>query len=555
MGSGPCSRCGRPPPEGEESADPAVTPLGAVRRPWASIEGADVCPDCLTAVERREAGLRIVAAVEAEVDRRRREGVPPDDVEAALVDYAMGLRDELETPARDLGTASSGRLRLRVAMTAAFLTGHPLAVRIAGYSELQSALAAALRGPGWRIQGLHGEEGTFESGGGFVKALPLVIARRDGPQLLDELRYLLEDPGDDKRAVIARVAPGYDVEPAGLSVDVYDLGVAVLTAWFDVLAPSEAELPAVARTLKRLAWQRAGADGPSPIADALQRIARDTTEDYCTAVRTATPESIQSSWLAGRDVSATSVAAPDRGRLLWLHPVNLLERESPSKEAARQLAPAFHETINLTDAVFAPGVGWSAIITAPGSDSAAAPVELTQLHWAYYALYMEMDRGLLAILNHGRWNESTSLKGLEEDADNAFGDYLRVMEARARLDSALSARGGDELAIWQAIADVQRFDSIVEAVERKIETLERLTERRAEQAAASRSRRIGDILGSLTALTVLSVAVALVGYSVGNKRDDDGNLWLRIVVGAIAVAMVLLVLWFSFRERGRRRRT
>ena len=57
-----------------------------------------------------------------------------------------------------------------------------------------------------------------------------------------------------------------------------------------------------------------------------------------------------------------------------------------------------------------------------------------------------------------------------------------IAETRARLDTELISRGGDELAIWQAIAEAQRFGVIVDAVERKIRALERLTNGLVDQA-------------------------------------------------------------------------
>jgi hypothetical protein len=546
MGPERCARCGRLPPE--------------VSGSWASIEGEDVCPDCQTAPERRDIGLRVIEAIKDEIERRRRGDVPPDEVEGALVDYALSLREELEIAPDEAEPAPADRPEIplqpsrrtfRVAMTAAFLTGHPLAVRIADYGGLQSDLAGALSGPGWRVKRLHAEGGTYASGGGFVDALPLVIARREGAELLGQLSYLLKNPGDARVTPIASTAPGFDVEPKSLSIDVYDLGVAVLTAWLDVFAPADVELPAFARAVKSLAWLRPGQDGAEAISQALQAIAHDTAEQYGRAVRTATPDSIEPSWLATAGVAS---AAPDLGRLLWLHPVHVLEAEHPSEQPTRALAPTFHQTIRFTDGIFAPGVGWSAIVTAPGSSGAATSVRLTQLHWAYYALYMEIDRGLLAVLNQGRWSDSATLKDVERDAEIAFSDYLRVMEARARLDSALSARGGDELAIWRVISDVQHFDAIVEAVERKIEVLKRLTERRVDQAAAHRARRVGNFLGGLSALTVLTVVIAVVGYFAGTKSGGVDEVWLAVAVVLGAYLVAIGGYWLVFHGRDRRRR-
>ncbi len=119
--------------------------------------------------------------------------MPPDPYEPSLIAYAMGARGgvELEPMEREPNEAvrleapeSPDGQRLRVAITGAFLTGHPLAVRAASYGDLQRSLARSLRGPQWRIEGLHARDGTYESGGGFTEAPPLIIARRDGADLV-----------------------------------------------------------------------------------------------------------------------------------------------------------------------------------------------------------------------------------------------------------------------------------------------------------------------------------------------------------------------------------
>lgn len=588
MASGPCARCGRTQPPDElaveqTSADPATEPLRLLRGTWTSIEGEDVCPDCQTPAELRTTGWRIVHSMEREIERRRREAIVPDDsgVEAALVSWVLALRAELEasSPAGEEARAApggseadpqadTGRVgtrapdrrsdaedepraeraeldELQVAITGAFLTGHPLVIRIADHGALQSALAAALDRPGWQVGRFDAEDGTFESGGGFAEAMPLVLARREGHELVGQLRYRLENTDHARRAEIARDAAGYEVEPRRVRIDVYDLGMAVLTAWFDVSTPARAQPSDVARAVKRLVRLRPGPAGPAPIAQALQAIADETVEQYGRAAETAAPANLARTWLRHAPLS-------DSGRLLWLHPINVVEHPSPSAETTRQLAPIFNRVIEVDDGVFGAGIGWSAIVAAPGSDGAAAPVRLTELHWAYFALYMELDRGLLNVLNQARWTTSQSLKDLDREADEAFREYLRVMEARARLDSELSARGGDELAIWEAIAEVQRFDVIVEGVERKIEVLQRLTQRRADQAAADRSRRISDRLGWLAALTVLTVAIAVIGYFYGARPYVEGHDWVRVAAFVIAAAAAVALIWIAFPRRARR---
>lgn len=219
------------------------------------------------------------------------------------------------------------------------------------------------------------------------------------------------------------------------------------------------------------------------------------------------------------------------------------DRAEPS---AQDLAPAFHGLIALDGGVFAAGIGWSAVVASVGSRAEDTPVRLTELHWAYYALYMEIDRGLLGVLSQQRWTQRASLKELEADADDVFADYLRVMDARARLDSHLSALGGDELAIWETIARVQRFDAVADAVDRKLEVLNKLAQRRVEQASAYRARRLGDILGVLTVLTIVTVAVALLGAFLGSRTPGIGSVWVRVAIVAAALTLSTLLYWAAF---------
>jgi hypothetical protein len=195
---------------------------------------------------------------------------------------------------------------------------------------------------------------------------------------------------------------------------------------------------------------------------------------------------------------------------------------------------------------FAAGVGWSALVVAsPRSSEQAVPIELTELHWAYFALYMEIDRGLLDILDLPRWNEPLTLAQLEQDADAVFADYMWVMTARARLDSALAAKGGDELAIWEAIAKAQHFDTVVRSVERKLDVLQDLAQRRVDQANAYRTRRTADGLGSLNVLTLVTVTVAVIGAIFGS-RSGLNSLWLRIPLIVIAVLLAGILYWLVF---------
>ncbi len=321
-----------------------------------------------------------------------------------------------------------------------------------------------------------------------------------------------------------------------------------MTAWFDVAAAG-AELDATAHAVKQLVWLREADHGRSPLAAALEQIALDAADQYGDAVVASAPQELQAAWLARATPPAAHPATPphdERGRLLWLHPIHVLHTPDRPELAGQELAPAFHEQIVLNGGVFAAGIGWSAVVASPGSRAEVTPVRLTELHWAYYALYMEIDRGLLGVLSQQRWTERAPLKELEADADDVFADYLRVMDARARLDSHLSALGGDELAIWETIARVQRFDTVADAVDRKLNLLDKLAQRRVEQANAYRARRLGDILGFLTALAIVTVATALLGAFLGSRTPGIGSIWVRVAIIAVALALAIVVYWAAF---------
>ena len=122
-----------------------------------------------------------------------------------------------------------------------------------------------------------------------------------------------------------------------------------------------------------------------------------------------------------------------------------------------------------------------------------------------------------------------------------FEDYVRIVHARARLDSYLDSLGGDMLAIWETIARVQRFDAVLDGVDRKLVALERLSQCRVEAAAAERARRTEQILGWLTVLTVVTVTGVLIGVLAGARTPSGLPWWLRaLLVGAALLAAVLI---------------
>ncbi|MDP9435199.1 MAG: hypothetical protein M3P93_08410 [Actinomycetota bacterium] len=267
-------------------------------------------------------------------------------------------------------------------------------------------------------------------------------------------------------------------------------------------------------------------------------------------MRTTAAADVRAEWLSqGLAHVADDGDGPDtdeQGRLLWLHPVSVLSRCGLA-DVVNDLAPPFAERLDIERGELVAGIGWSAVaLDAPTSGAADMPIRLIQLHWAYYALYMAMNRGLLQVLDQRRWRHNSSLRQLEADAEAVFADYLRAMNARARLDSKLSALGGDESAVWEAIARVQRFDSIVEAVERKLDVMDKLAEHRVGQAQAYRARRNGDILGYLTVLTVVTAAGGVIGVLAGAVDPSRGSFGFRLLIVLLALAVASCVYYLAF---------
>jgi len=169
-------------------------------------------------------------------------------------------------------------------------------------------------------------------------------------------------------------------------------------------------------------------------------------------------------------------------------------------------------------------------------------------------MYMEIDRGLLAVIADDQREGPQSLRRLEVDADQAFADYARVMEARSRVDSALASLGGDEQSLWDAISRVTKFDALVDGVDRKVELLQRVSERRVQQASSAQARRSSAILSTLTALTVVTVVVALTTNFLGSRSDQIGHLGIRIALVVVAVLLAAVLHREAYRDRPRRRR-
>lgn len=449
-----------------------------------------------------------------------------------------------------------------MALTGPFLTGQPLQVRLGDYSNLQRRLGDELgrSSEGWDRDGIkwRGVE-SYGSGGGYTSLIPRVLIRRLGEPLALRLEELQRHRPEAERKWLAEATRGWTWKLRSLRIELYDFGVGVVNGTYDVSAPAWLSAAATRRTAEAVArlLNDPAVGVRSPVAASYDALTRETVSLFGDAVARCAEAELQESWLSafhsvlppepGVEGSPGSPAAEGWGRLLWLHPVFVFT-SGPGVDArrlrriSRPFEATFSENIEHWHGVFAPGIDSSVIVLHENiPKQKAPPMGLTELMWAYYALFMEIDRGLLAMLDSDKWQVSGSLAELEEDADRMFSVYIRVQEARARLDSALTDLAGGQVSIWNTIADVQKFDELVAGVERKVAALQRVAERRLEEASAARARRTGNVLSGLTALTVVTLVVTLMGYFIGMQSDPAGHTELRVAIVVLGFALAALV--------------
>lgn len=449
-----------------------------------------------------------------------------------------------------------------MALTGPFLTGQPLKVRIGEYSNLQRRLGDELAGSseGWDHEGIkwRGVE-SYGSGGGYTSLVPRVLVRRLGEPLVLRLEELQGRRPEAERKWLAEATRGWTWKLRSLRIELYDFGVGVVNGTYDVSAPAWLSAAATRRTTEAVSRLLSSPEigVRSPVAASYDALTRETVALFGDAVVRCAGAELQEPWLntfhnalppeSGADGLPASPAVEGWGRLLWLHPVFVFT-SGPGvgtrrlRRISRPFEATFSENIEHWHGVFAPGIDSSVVVLHENiPKQKTPPMGLTELMWAYYALFMEIDRGLLAMLDSDRWQTSGSLVELEEDADRMFSVYMRVQEARARLDSALADLAGGQVSIWKTIADVQKFDELVAGVERKIAVLQRVAERRVEEAAAARARRTGNVLSGLTALTVVTLIATLTGYFIGMPSDHSGHTELRVAIVALAFALATLV--------------
>ncbi len=478
---------------------------------------------------------------------------------------------------------AGGKHRFRVVLTGAFSTGTPVDVQVPEYAEFQHQLGEKLDGHGdgttWNPKGVRWlEQPSYdEGGGGYSNLVPLVLIQREGTELTDDIacrekaawRRRAEALEDGDATGVETLGPereGWEWELKRAFVQLFDLGVGVIVGVYDVRAPWGCSAARAAGRVRE--WsdltRTDGKDVEWPIGATYEAAATESVKSFRRAVaeckgrlpRPSLPESLTAPTAGEGDTR-------ERGRLKWLHPVFVLSPGPAAlpRRARRRARPyrAVHsQSVGFDGGLFVPGVKRSVMVLAEEQEEedlfgATTPIGLITLNWAYYALFMDIDRGLLRQLDDDRDDGSASFRELERGAVEAHRSYVRVAEAKARLDSALNGLGPAQVGLWEAIAGVTRFGLLIESVESKLEVMQTIAETRVQQAAADASQRSRRVLTVLSTLTLVTVAIALIGYVVGGQTDKSGHDTLRVavVVGAAVVAVAAFLL--AEREFLRRR--
>ena len=123
------------------------------------------------------------------------------------------------------------------------------------YRELQEDLAEQLEETGdqsWTVDTADWRDGgTYHSGGGFTKLLPLVLARRGEEALLSRFAELFHGRPEAEQLWLEQRTDSWELAPHSVRIDIYDLGVAVMNATFSVRLPADLQLSSTSTSCGR----------------------------------------------------------------------------------------------------------------------------------------------------------------------------------------------------------------------------------------------------------------------------------------------------------------
>ncbi len=379
--------------------------------------------------------------------------------------------------------------------------------------EVVGRLERYLRSPQWSTYDLSRSEHQPRQeglGGTYPSSL---IARRDGSDLLPPLRSVLDELFADHKHQARAV-----LSPRSLTVDFHDFGVAVLALCVRVVV-ARVDMQQVSGRLDLLAAY--GTDLSHPLVNVRVSVA----EEFDEAIQRARSGDDDHTFAYRRDAPSRLRTRPQRTlhmsrqELGWTDEPSLslqclyVFRTARSIESVINDLGTVAEGIDVDDSGVIRGRDWIGVV-ARGRSLAQAMVDLNKLHVAYRSLYRAFDRRLLYLY------ESLASEGDERRPRLAQSDFIdqqrAIDDAALRLDSMLAGLPPYQLAAWNALARLQGFSLVADAVGRKVESLERWwpeTDRTAESAAVHRRgavRLVGAGAGALLCFTLAVAAFVLL---------------------------------------------
>jgi hypothetical protein len=458
-----------------------------------------------------------------------------------------------------------GGSRFRLFLTGAFSTDAAIRVPVEEYRDQQRRLGTELEGVDettWNPDGVPWlDRSSYDEGGGYSSLVPLVLVQREGDRLVAEVRAREKLAWEEASGFEREERAKWRLELKRFNIQLFDFGVAVLVAAYEVEAPPGLDPSRAADQIR--SWSNLTRDETGhmkqPIGRALEQTTRETADRFRTAVERCghSPESSSAHSLTAqaRD-GGQEKAAAERGRLKWLHPVFVLPPQTGIRRKALKTAQfkvKQSKEVDFESGCFVPGVKRSVValeVEKRDKDllEPSAPVGLLILNWAYCAAFMDFDRELLTSLDRSIAKGPDPHTDPEAEAHGTYAKYLEVAGAKARLESAVNGLGPGQVAIWEAIVEVTRFDELIEAVDRKLGVLQRIAEARVQEAVAKSSQRSRRVVTALTVLTLLGLAVAVISYFVGDRTDRVGHDGVRFAVLIAAASLALLLFLWAEQE-------
>ena len=473
-------------------------------------------------------------------------------------------RDRIESPLMQPGDV------IRVAMTGAFLTGFAIDIEFLNDQDLRHVQQGTLQsleqssGVGWTAPGFTGAtEGLRYSGAPYETVLPSSFLRSIGTGSQIRFEDLLATDSD-RNGNLVRVYAGTEGTswtPVFYQLDIYPFGVGTVAVTYDVRA-----LEPLSTERLRVMVDNLAKTMVDPYNRAIERIVNEFKEGCRATGDFLVPAWIEASssagtsarrkrrprWLFGEEVPQSVRIGLNEKRtfLLWLHRLYLLDPTSLStSDTWSGLAPFFHRRHEYVGLTFIPGTETTVAMIRP--DRLTTPFEadvikVLCLSWAYFAAYAEIDRTLLARLNHLQLIPDDP-KALERELRSTFDIYAQVRLFKARCNSQLADLGGAMIAHWEAVSEVQRMTQLMQSVEDKVDAIQEACRYRINRIMVARERRLGITVAVFTVFTVVSSVVQVAAYLFGQPTRYDGAraLWISL----LALATVLLA-FTTTRNRG-----